>query len=63
MELLTIEQNKAKTERDLAPYMHVSKSGKVYYSKKGAAPYSKSAKSSTKSGYHYSWGKSYSSKK
>jgi hypothetical protein len=63
MELLTIEQHKAKTERELAPYKHTTKSGKVYYSKKGATPYSKSVKSSTKSGYHYSWVRSYSRKK
>ena len=63
MELLTIEQHKAKTERELAPYKHTIKSGKVYYSKKSGTPYSKSVKSSTKRGYHYSWGKSYSGKK
>jgi 5-bromo-4-chloroindolyl phosphate hydrolysis protein len=63
IELLTIEQHKAKTERELAPYKHTTKSGKVYYSKKGATPYSKSVKSSTKSGYHYSWVRSYSRKK
>jgi hypothetical protein len=69
MELLTIQQHKAKTERELAPYKHVSKSGNVYYPKQSFTPYSnkmtslRSHSSTQKSGYHYSGGKSYYRKK